>query len=193
MSHLRMGDRLSPAQRARVQALEERFRHIERTRMADVPVCHPLLRVAAVGFVPDAAGHGLVGVLLTSWFMNVIWLPWPVEGGAAVPQSAGKIGRPGMPPDLAPGEKRERTVGAHTFEFIGAFEQGFGVYESCSLFSPMHEFQDQAAALATAQAVVDLLAQPPEAQAAASAQAAPAQPATGVADRRGFLFGRGGV
>ena len=165
----------------RASALEALYRRIAETRMAGVALCHPGLQVAALGFEPVDDGSAAVGVLLTPWFMNLVWLPLAdaLEGD----------------PPLAVGRTRPRTVGNHGFDFIGCAEEGFGPYEACSLFSPMHEFADQAAARATAEAVLALLRTPAETPAAAPEQA-PA-PTTGpgtapppVPSRRGFLLGR---
>lgn len=167
----------APCIDARVMALEALFRHIAATRMAGVPICHPGLAVAAVGFEPQPGESAAVGVLLTPWFMNLVWLPLPAA------------------PPTAVGASRRRAVGRQAFDFIAHHEAGFGTYEACSLFSPMNEFEDQAAALATAQAVLDLL-RAPEAE-AADAPAAPdprgAQAADPVPARRRFLLGRGGA
>lgn len=124
----------------RAGALAAHFAHIAATRMAGVALCHPLLQVAAVGFRPDAAG-GAWGVLLTPWFMNLVWLPEP--GDTA--------------PALAPGSTRQRVLGTDCFEMVGVHEDGVGAFEACSLFSPMHEFANQAAALATAEAALQHL------------------------------------
>ncbi len=141
---------------ARVAALEARFATIAATRMAGVPLLNERLAVAAVGFEP--VEDGAVGVLLTPWFMNLLWLPGEQADTAA------------------PGASRRRAVGNENFEFIGAREAGIGPYEACSLFSPMFEFEDQAAALATAREVLAQLRRPPE---------PPPQ-----ASRRALLFGR---
>ncbi|MDG0854343.1 [NiFe]-hydrogenase assembly chaperone HybE [Roseateles puraquae] len=126
---------------ARVQALEALFRHVQATRMAGVPVLNAALAVEAVGFqpVPVEAGEppAAVGVLVTPWFMNLVWLPLQPEAGA----------------DRV-GQARARDVGGTSFEFIGAHEPGLGAYEACSLASPMFEFPDQAQARATAWAVL---------------------------------------
>ncbi|HSI49682.1 MAG TPA: [NiFe]-hydrogenase assembly chaperone HybE [Ideonella sp.] len=146
----------------RVQALEELFRHVECTRMAGVPVLNAALRVEAVGFELVAVDPGeapaAVGVLVTPWFMNLLRLPLRPEGGAD------RVGR-----------VRALSVGSTSFEFIAAHEPGLGVYEACSLASPMFEFPDQATALATAWAVL--------------AELRPSAPPVSNA-RRGFLFGR---
>ncbi len=146
---------MKPPFAARVAALEARFAMIAVTRMAGVPMLNERLAVAAVGFEP--VEDGCVGVLLTPWFMNLLWLPGD-EARAA-----------------APGSNRRRAVGRENFDFIGAHEEGIGPYETCSLFSPMFEFEDQAAALATAREVLVQLRQPePEPQ----------------PSRRALLFGR---
>lgn len=124
----------------RARALAARFAHIAATRMAGVALCHPRLQVAAVGFRPDAAG-GAWGVLLTPWFMNLVWLP--------------EEGEPSPP--LAPAATRQRVLGTECFEMTGAHEDAVGAFEACSLFSPMHDFADQAAALATAEAALQHL------------------------------------
>ncbi|MCF8206271.1 MAG: [NiFe]-hydrogenase assembly chaperone HybE [Methylotenera sp.] len=153
---------------ARVAALEALFRHVERTRMAGVPVLNKALQVDAIGFQPAGADPArpdgppaAVGVLLTPWFMNLVWLPLqPVPAADRV------------------GQARAREVGNTTFEFIGAHEPGLGAYEACSLASPMFEFEHHAQARATAWAVLAALRE----------SQAPASPA-----RRGFLFGRSAV
>ncbi|MBO9642201.1 MAG: [NiFe]-hydrogenase assembly chaperone HybE [Pseudacidovorax sp.] len=153
---------------ARVQALVALFRHVERTRMAGVPVLHAALQVEAVGFEPvpveppePPEPPAALGVLLTPWFMNLVWLP--------------------LQPDARTdrvGQARLRAVGNTRFQFIGACETGLGAYEACSLASPMFEFADQAQARATARAVLDALRPP-----------APVV----SKGRRGFLLGRSAV
>lgn len=142
----------------RVAALEAAFRHVQATRLRGVPVLHPKLQVRALGFTPLPDEPGLAwGVLLTPWFMNLVRLP--LGDGAA----------PGL---ARPGAKAKRDIGRRAFEFIGAHEPGLGDFEACSLFSPMFEFTDQPAAVATAEAVLKQLREPV------------------AAARRGFLLGR---
>lgn len=146
----------------RAAGLEAAFQRIAAQRMAGVALLNPSLRVQAVGFRlhrddpegPDAqeAACGPVGisgdihpywalgVLVTPWFMNLVRLP--LEAAA----------RP-----AAPGSSQWRTVASRPMEFFGAAEDGVGGFEACSLFSPMFEFADQAAALAVAAEVLRLL------------------------------------
>lgn len=146
---------------ARVDLLERCFRAIERERLRGLPMLNPALAVQAVDF-EVAPGDGLAtGVLVTPWFMNLLRLPLA----------------PGVE-TLAPGETAPRALGPCHFDFIGAHEAALGPFEACSLFSPMHEFADQEAAVATARAALEHLRGRP-------ATRPPEQPA-----RRGFLLGR---
>lgn len=163
----------------RAAALEEAFRVIERTRMQGLPMLHPGLRVEALGFAPLAHaqpeleqgaepqafdGRAALGILITPWFMNLILLPLAEA------------------PALAVGRVRACVIGGARFEFIGAHEESFGAYAICSLFSPMFEFADHAAARATAEEVLKMLrAVPPSPE----PEEVPALPS-----RRAFLTGR---
>jgi [NiFe] hydrogenase assembly HybE family chaperone len=149
----------------RVRALEDLFRHIAATRMAGVALLHDELRVQAIGFLPDQPllvdttqptgstarptdPAGAVGILITPWFMNLLWLP--LDPAA---------------PTVRVGDKHMRVVGNERFDFIGAHEPGLGGYEACSLFSPMFEFVDHGAAVATAFEVLKHLRAPKAASA----------------------------
>lgn len=145
---------------ARVERLEAVFRDIAVTRMQGVPLLHSGLQVQAVGFAPEAEGGCALGVLVTPWFMNLMRLPL----GSTEP--------------LGPGQVSSQRIGAHRLSFIGAHEAAFGSYAMCSLASPMFEFSDQDAAVATAQEVLAQLRQP-------TAKDEP------DAQRRRFLLGRG--
>jgi [NiFe] hydrogenase assembly HybE family chaperone len=150
---------------ARVKALEQAYQRIARTRMKGLPMMCLRLDVQAVGFAEEDDGEHALGVLVTPWFMNLVRLPLPEHATTA----------------LAVGQTAPRDIGTRCFDFIGAHEPGLGAFESCSLFSPMFEFADQAAAVATAhEALKELRAN--------AASRPPAQPA-----RRGFLFGRSGA
>jgi [NiFe] hydrogenase assembly HybE family chaperone len=180
----------------RTAALEALFAQVGQTRMQGVPILNPALQVAAIGFEasnrPEAldihaqaainnianktpggealqpvAVPGAVGILITPWFMNLVWFPLV------------RVDEPGRT-----GSSRSHVVGAECFDFIAGYEASFGSYEACSLFSPMFEFPDQATALATAHTVLDALRHPPE-----PPPAPVASPAPQGAGRRAFLFG----
>lgn len=160
----------------RVLALTQAFEHIGHIRMRDVPVQNPKLCVQAIGFEmtpgADIGPESLAGILITPWFMNLVRLPVVADAPAK-----------GW---LAPGRKARRALGCERFEFIGASEEGFGVFEVCSLFSPMFEFADQEVAVATAAQVLALLRAPVAAPVVSASATLPS-------NRRGFLFGRAGA
>jgi hypothetical protein len=101
------------------------------------------------------------------------------------------------PAALGLGCRRDRQIGHTGFPFIGSGEAPFGPFEACSLFSPMLEFEDHAAALATARAVLDHLRAGAPGAGALAAKGAPPCPAPAATDpsavaapsRRRLLFG----
>jgi [NiFe] hydrogenase assembly HybE family chaperone len=153
--------------RARAHALAAAFEHVAVTRMAGLPMLNPALIVEALGFEiaestdHDASVHA-AGILITPWFMNLVWMPLEAQRHAT-----------------EVGIKKTRPVGSHSFEFITGFDDVFGAFEACSLFSPMFEFADQAAARSTALAVL------------AALRLVTPQPVEPIPPRRVFLFGRG--
>lgn len=174
----------TPAQvAARAAALAVVFRDIEATRMQGIPLLNVRLCVQAVGFKLDRHEPQVaLGVLVTPWFMNLVRLPLDAAAESAF---------------AAGGESRQRSAGAIRAAFIGAHEPSFGRYEACSLFSPVLEFADQAAALATAEEILKTLREPvPEpppntiALRTAATSATSARPAAPTSDRRAFLLGR---
>jgi [NiFe] hydrogenase assembly HybE family chaperone len=156
-------------------------------RMHGLPVVNPALDVEAVGFAPWDE-HWL-GVMVTPWFMNLALLPRNRDAW-----------RP-----LARGEKRRYAFPAGEYEFVGADDPVLGTYMVCSLFSPMHEFADQATARLVASlaraALFDkahaLVAEMPVANLSPAAAPAEPGPLTQVAQKldaplskRNFLRGR---
>jgi len=102
--------------------------------MAGVPILNPHLRVEAVGF--RACEVGVVGVLVTPWFMNLMLFPVDQET------------RPPI------GSTVEHHFPSGRYGFTAAEEPGIGHYQICSLFSPMYEFPDHATATLTAEAAL---------------------------------------
>ncbi|MEW5881684.1 MAG: [NiFe]-hydrogenase assembly chaperone HybE [Pseudomonadota bacterium] len=128
---------------ARVDRLERAFEEIARSRMAGLPTVHPRLRVEALGFAPQPGPHGedgWLGVLITPWCMNLVWLP--------ATQVALRVGT-----------SREHVLAGERYAFIGAHEPLYdlGPFEACSLFSPMGEFADHDGARAVALEVLRAL------------------------------------
>ncbi|MBL1321471.1 MAG: [NiFe]-hydrogenase assembly chaperone HybE [Methylophaga sp.] len=113
--------------------LESTFQTILEDRMDGVPVLNDRLQVKTIGFVQW--NNYQFGILITPWFMNLILLP-EQEGD----QNQAKVG-----------SKQTHIFPSGPYEFIVGFEDGLGVYLSCSLFSPMFEFEEQAVAELTAE------------------------------------------
>jgi [NiFe] hydrogenase assembly HybE family chaperone len=159
--------------------LQARFEHIRRGPMQGLPMLNDALSVRALGFRPWRE-HWL-GTLVTPWFMNLVLMPRQAQAWHPLPER----------------ESRHFVFPAVVFEFIGARDAEIGDYLACSLFSPMFEFTDSAAAEATALAALEALfdtancplGEVPSAPADARAAATPApRPATAVS-KRDFLFG----
>jgi [NiFe] hydrogenase assembly HybE family chaperone len=123
------------------------FKRVHRERMVGLPILHPGLSVAVTG--ARQWRQDWLGMLLTPWCMNLLIVPGPeserVAGGV--------------------GSKQVIRFPAGEFEFIGSDEEGIGGFVACSMFSPMQVFADQAAAIATAEAVMVALFEPESAAA----------------------------
>jgi [NiFe] hydrogenase assembly HybE family chaperone len=119
--------------------LENCFTQIQQQRMADVPILNPALQVQAVDF--QLFAQTWIGVLITPWFMNLLYF-----------QADNKV----------IGSKIAHTFPAGQFEFIVSYEKELGFYQSCSLYSPMFEFQQQEIAVQTAQAALQALLKIPQ-------------------------------
>ena len=118
--------------------LEACFAEIAATRMEGVPILNHALFVQAVG--GRDWGDGWLCVLITPWFMNLMFLPDSEKE-----------------PGVATGTKRNFAFPAGQFEFIAGHEDAIGHYWMCSLFSPVFEFPDQETAEATAMAAINAL------------------------------------
>ena len=153
--------------------IETAFREIDRSRMRELGLCHPGLRVEAVGFAPDNGEPAVaVGVLVTPWSMNLLRLALNPAAQVALAEF---------------GHKRRRTVCGRSIEFLGSLEPAVGRFEACSLFSPMGGFADHDTAVATASEVLRLLREP--AGEAPSTDTTTQPMAEPLADRRRFLLG----
>ena len=145
--------------------LEAAFRRIQAETMADVPILNSALQVEAVGFSRHA-DHWL-GIVITPWFMNLVLVP----GAAASWQS------------VAPGLRLFRNFPSGDFAFLGSNEPEVGEFQSCSLFSPMGQFSDQAGAREVALAALTALQAEPVAAAPAPSKEAFEDPKQAALER----------
>jgi [NiFe] hydrogenase assembly HybE family chaperone len=109
--------------------LQAHFLETHRRAMRDAPICNPALEVACVGF--RAWGGRILGVLVTPWFMNLVLTP------------------------AGPRETESVALPCGAIAFRRSELAGLEPLLMASLFSPMQDFVDQDAALATATAAVD--------------------------------------
>ena len=119
--------------------LEAVFNDILTTRMREMPVLNPALAVRALGF--NRYNADWPGILITPWFMNLLLLPGAESNWI----------------NQSPGSKFEQPFPYGSFEFTVADEAQLGRYAQCSLFSPMFQFADQAAAVAAAESALQAL------------------------------------
>ena len=91
-------------------------------RMRSLPVYNDGLDIQVIGL--RRWDEGLLGIVATPWCMNIILLP---AAGA---------------PQRMEGSTRELDFPSGRYAFITGQLPGIGAIESCSLFSPMHEFDD---------------------------------------------------
>jgi len=144
--------------------LEDCYRGIGERSMRDLPIYNDALAVEAIGF--RTYGDTLAGILITPWFMNLILRP--IDGSLA---------------SCSPGSSISHAFPVGAIDFNVGDIEGIGRIASCSLFSPMFEFNTMDQARATAEAAFVEILLPPVAH---------ERPATKVAaavDRRRFLRG----
>jgi len=156
---------------ARVEAA---FDRVLRERMAGLPFVNDALRVEMIGL---RRWHGLwLGVLVTPWCMNLMLLPG--DGPGADDEMQAKWPRPAV------GDYAHFAFPAGVLSFLAGCEGEAGEYLSCSLFSPVFEFADHAAARQVAETCLLALLEPQAAAAQAGAATGPAHPG-----KRDFLRG----
>lgn len=115
------------------------FARIGSERMRGLPFINPALRVEAIGFriVNDA----WIGVVVTPWSMNLLSLP--VRERVVDDRPVGTLVRLRFP--------------SGWYDFVSGATDGIGAHLSCSLYSPVLEFETQADARAVAERILEQL------------------------------------
>lgn len=126
-------DAVAPSSEGQRIATMRAAYHAVDKRMAGLPVYRDGFPIDLLGV--RVVGEGLIGVVITPWAMNIIAWPLAVDHG-----------------ERPEGSKRVKALPSGRYEFIAGRLDGVGFYESCSLFSPLDEFDDAEAARATAEA-----------------------------------------
>jgi [NiFe] hydrogenase assembly HybE family chaperone len=137
-----------PRAERRAQRLAAYFADVAETRMAGIPILNLRLRVAVIGM--QRWQHEWLCVVLTPWFMSLVLLPADDDA----------IGPPASNGSDAVGGKATVRLPAGRFEFIWSHDPAIGFYRTCSLFSPVFEFDDQETAVAAAEAALAAVLDP---------------------------------
>lgn len=122
-----------------VASLIAAYRRVDQERMQDIPFRNAYLAVEAVGFQPWQGGQ--LGVVITPWFMNLVLL-----AGLKSDWTAHRHG------DLV-----THVLPSGRYEFVHGDLEGFGALQSCSLMSPVTDFEGMDAARTTAHEVMRLM------------------------------------
>ncbi len=130
--------------------------------MRPLPVYNQKLDIQVIG--TRRCAHGTVSVVATPWSMNLLLLPLPNCTGRE-------------------GSTRELTFPSGNYSFIAGHLDGVGVIETCSLFSPMAEFEEASAVTAVGEHAMEALFTEPETRPSSGGQPQAEQPMS----RRSFL------
>ncbi len=129
-----------------IECLKSHYQYVYKHKMKDIPIVNNKLKVEVVGFVNWGEESGKqaskVGVLITPWFMNIVLLPNGI-----------------MQQKIRVGKTANILFLDGEYSFLTQLDDEFGVYLTCSLFSPMFEFKTQTQAVETATAVMGQLLQ----------------------------------
>ena len=120
----------------KVALLESVFNHIYKERMHDIPIINNKIEVRAIGF--QQWQNSYLCIMITPWFMNLMLLPGETENWD----------------DMQETSANRHTFPSGNYEFLVGYEADIGKYQMCSLFSPMFEFADNAAAVETAEVAI---------------------------------------
>ena len=115
--------------------LEEAYHKVLQTHMLGLPILNSYLNIEAVGFAPFK--NLWLGILITPWFMNLMLLS-----------------RAETCPVLSEGKSQLWAFPSGNLKFNGDFEAEIGAFQTCTLFSPMHEFSSQEEARSAAQTII---------------------------------------
>lgn len=121
------------------ESVESCFIQIQQQRMQDIPIINSNIHVQAIDF--QLFQNDWLGVLITPWFMNLIYMNPQVN---------------------YIGEKITHRFPFGELSFIASHELELGYYQSCSLYSPMFLFEQQSVAVQTARSALQTLLALPE-------------------------------
>ncbi len=119
------------------------FDFIYKNKMQNIPIINQNLKVETIGFQNFLKYE--LGVLITPWFMNIILAPR--QKNDIYPQE-NKIRK------IIEGRKIKITLPQASYNFLIQSDDILGFYLSCSLFSPMLDFENQQQAVDVAKEIM---------------------------------------
>jgi [NiFe] hydrogenase assembly HybE family chaperone len=119
--------------------IEQTFKRIHEEQMQGIPLLNSMLKVTAVDF-QRYQGRS-VGIIITPWMMNLVMFPGENEDWG----------------DMQLGQKQPQRFPANRYQFMVNEIDGIGRCQTHSLYSPMHEFVNQAHAEAAARSFMQTL------------------------------------
>jgi [NiFe] hydrogenase assembly HybE family chaperone len=122
--------------------VEAAFDHILQQHMLGMPILNPMIRVETLGF--QLYEERIMGVVITPWLMNLILFPNENDNWQ----------------DMKIGKKQDHLFPSNRHEFMLNEIEGIGICQTLSLYSPMHDFENQDHAIAAATAFLEILLKP---------------------------------
>ncbi len=122
--------------------VEAVFNRILQDQMVGIPILNPMIRVQTLGF--QIYEGRTMGIVITPWLMNLILFPNQNDHWE----------------DMKIGQKQDHLFPSNRHEFMVNELEGIGIFQTLSLFSPMHEFENQDHAIAAANAFLEILLKP---------------------------------
>ncbi|MCW8916983.1 MAG: [NiFe]-hydrogenase assembly chaperone HybE [Magnetovibrio sp.] len=119
--------------------VKQAFETINQESMAGLPIVNPMLEVDTIGFLEHEGRN--VGIIVTPWLMTLAVFPGDDDDWR----------------DVVVGTKASFEFPARKYDFLANEIDGIGKYYGFALYSPMHEFEHQPHAVASAEAFLEVL------------------------------------
>jgi len=124
------------------QKIETTFNQILQNQMSGLPILNSMIRVESLGF--QIYENRMMGIVITPWLMNLVIFPNEDDHWE----------------DMKIGSKHYHEFPSNRHQFMLNEVEGLGLCQTMSLYSPMHDFENQDHAIAAATAFLEILMKP---------------------------------